>query len=99
MSFGTLCGSALLICVLGWYSTIHIGRQDIGETSAIASAVQSVTTLYQLPKDDAQLDSLGYDTKGRTYVVKLKSKKAPSEVYVITIDGVSGRVTDAMRSP
>jgi|SRR5882724_5816098 len=98
-SFVMFCVSAGLICVLGFYSSIYRGMQDIGEGTAIKSAVQSVMTLYKLPQDDAQLDSLGYDEKGKIYVIKIKSKKAPGDAYIITIDGVSGRVTNATKSP
>jgi hypothetical protein len=91
--------SAVFLAGLGFYSSIYKGRGDIGEAAAISSAVQSTKGYYNLSKDDAQLYSIGYDENGKTYVVKINSKKVAGEAYIITINGVSGRVTNASKSP
>jgi hypothetical protein len=83
---------------LGVYGSIYRGLH-INASSAVESSVQFVSVQYKLPWDSAQLSTLTYNENDKTYTVEIRNKQAANEAYKITINGSSGSVTKAIKSP
>lgn len=86
--------SASLIALLGFYSSILKGLH-VDASSAVRSSLEFVSKQYRLSDADAQLISMAYDDKERSYTVKIVNKRSTTEVYTITVNSLSGLVTNA----
>jgi outer membrane protein OmpA-like peptidoglycan-associated protein len=86
--------SASLLALLGFYSSILKGMH-VDASSAVRSSSEFVSKQYRLPDADAQLISMAYDNKEQSYTVKIVNKRATTDVYTITVNSVSGLVTNA----
>ena len=83
---------------LFWVSSF-VWSMQIHASAVVDTSVSFVTQQYDITASDAQLRSLTYDSTKKTYTVEINNAQAANEEFTITVDGMSGNVLSATRTP
>jgi hypothetical protein len=90
--------ASLLIGGLGFYGSVYLGLR-VDAPAVVEASVSFATQQYKVAVSDAALRTLTYDSIKKTYTVEINNAQVANEKYTITVDGATGSVINAAKTP